>query len=162
MQASWDRADGDTLLRLSILWMLRDGTERGKWSIFRLLLLIGNVLKMDSKTKPTSKLNWRVINNLYLQIRTRVQKETSFRHFLEPLRAMNEHDETALAAFRFLYSTSTKNLDAYSLHTPWAVEIHWSLLHFGTFIHWFAQRSFFTHTQTKLTREARSVTTYLC
>ncbi len=139
MQASWDRVDGDTLLRLSILWTLRDGTERGKWSIFRLLLLIGNVLKMDSKTKPTSKLNWRVINNLYFQIRTRVQKETSFRHLLEPLRAMNEHDETALAAFRFLYSTSTKNI-AYSLHTPWTVEIHWSLLHFGTFIHWFAQR----------------------
>ncbi len=26
---------------------------------------------------------------------------------------MNEHDETALAAFRFLYSTLTKNIDAF-------------------------------------------------
>ncbi len=48
---------------------------------FRLLLLIGNVLKTDSKTKPTSKLNcWviifiyklgkifvKLVNNLYLQ-----------------------------------------------------------------------------------------------
>ncbi len=49
-----------------------------------------------------------------LQIRTRVEKETSFRHLLEPLRAMNENDDTAPAAFCFLYSTSTKNIDAYS------------------------------------------------
>ncbi len=53
-----------TLLWPSILWMLRgrgcarDGTERNAESeeAFRLLLLIGNVLKTDSKTKPTSKL----------------------------------------------------------------------------------------------------------
>ncbi len=32
---------------------------------FRLLLLIGNVLKMDAKTKPTSKLNCRVIIFIY-------------------------------------------------------------------------------------------------
>ncbi len=32
---------------------------------FRLLLLIGNVLKTDSKTKPTSKLNCRVIIFIY-------------------------------------------------------------------------------------------------
>ncbi len=44
---------------------------------------------------------------------SRVQKETSFRH-LEQLRAMNEHDETAPAAFRFLYSTLSKHMDAYS------------------------------------------------
>jgi hypothetical protein len=31
----------------------------------RLLLLIGNVLKTDSKTKPTSKLNCRVIIVIY-------------------------------------------------------------------------------------------------
>ncbi len=45
---------------------------------------------------------------------SRVQKETSFRHLLEQLRAMNEHDETAPAAFRFLYSTLTKHMDVYS------------------------------------------------
>ncbi len=45
---------------------------------------------------------------------SRVQKETSFRHLPEQLRAMNEHDETAPAAFRFLYSTLTKHMDAYS------------------------------------------------
>ncbi len=41
----------------------RDGTEQNAESeeAFRLLLLIGNVLKTDSKTKPTSKLNCRVI-----------------------------------------------------------------------------------------------------
>ncbi len=57
-----------------ILWMLRgrgcarDGTERGKWSIpgtIGFLLLIWNVLKTDSKTKPTSKLNCRVIIFIY-------------------------------------------------------------------------------------------------
>ncbi len=41
-------------------------------------------------------------------------KETSFRHLLEQLRAMNEHDETAPAAFRFIYSTLSKHMDAYS------------------------------------------------
>ncbi len=106
-----------TLQRLSILWMLRgrgwcarDGTEQNAESeeAFRLLLLIGNVLKTDSKTKPTSKLNCRVII-----VMSRVQKETSFRHLLEQLRAMNEHDETAPAAFRFLYSTLSKHMDAY-------------------------------------------------
>ncbi len=45
---------------------------------------------------------------------SRVQKETSFRHHLEQLPAMNEHDETAPAAFRFLYSTLTKHMDVYS------------------------------------------------
>ncbi len=45
---------------------------------------------------------------------SRVQKETSFRHLLEQLRAIDEHDETAPAAFRFLYSTLTKHMDAYS------------------------------------------------
>ncbi len=62
-----------TLQRLSILWMLRgrscarDGTEQNAESeeAFRLLLLIGNVLKMDAKTKPTSKLNCRVIIVIY-------------------------------------------------------------------------------------------------
>ncbi len=53
-------------LLLSILWMLRE-TERNAESeeAFRLLLLIGNVLKTDSKTKPTSKLNCRVITFIY-------------------------------------------------------------------------------------------------
>ncbi len=46
----------------------------------------------------------------YLLIRTRVQKETSFRDLVEQLRAMKEHDKTAPAAFRFLYSTSTKKV----------------------------------------------------
>ncbi len=42
-------------------------TERNAESeeAFRLLLLIGNVLKTDSKTKPTSKLNCRVIIFIY-------------------------------------------------------------------------------------------------
>ncbi len=42
-------------------------TERNAESeeAFRLLLLIGNVLKTDSKTKPTSKLNCRVIIVIY-------------------------------------------------------------------------------------------------
>ncbi len=60
-------------MRRSILWMLRgrgyawDGKERNAESeeAFRLLLLIGNVLKTDSKTKPTSKLNCRVIIFIY-------------------------------------------------------------------------------------------------
>ncbi len=45
----------------------RDGTERNAESeeAFRLLLLNGNVLKTDSKTKPTSKLNCRVIIVIY-------------------------------------------------------------------------------------------------
>ncbi len=37
-----------------------------------------------------------------------MQKEISFRDLVEQLRAMKEHDKTALAAFCFLYSTSTK------------------------------------------------------
>ncbi len=61
-----------TLLRLSILWKLR----KVKYTqAFRLLLLIGNVIKTDSKTKPTSKLHCRVIVFIY-KLR-RVQKETS-------------------------------------------------------------------------------------
>ncbi len=42
-------------------------TERNAESeeAFRLLLLIGNVLKTDSKTKPTPKLNCRVIIVIY-------------------------------------------------------------------------------------------------
>ncbi len=85
----------------------RNGMQKVMYTrAFRLLLLIGNVLNMDSKTKPTSKLK----TFTHLQIRTRVQNETSFRH----LRAMNEHDETALTAFSFLYSILTKNIDAYS------------------------------------------------
>ncbi len=46
---------------------VRDGTERNAESeeAFRLLLLIGNVLKTDSKTKPTSKFNCRVIIVIY-------------------------------------------------------------------------------------------------
>ncbi len=57
-----------TILRMSILWTLQDGTECRKWKYnqaFRPLLLIGNVLKTDSKTKPTSKLNCRVIIFIY-------------------------------------------------------------------------------------------------
>ncbi len=38
---------------------------------------------------------------------SRVQKETSFRHHLEQLQTIDEHDETEPAAFRFLYSTLT-------------------------------------------------------
>ncbi len=82
----------------------RNGTERGKWSIPWPL-----GFSSDSKTKPASKLNCRV-----MIVMSRVQKETSFRHLLEQLRAMNEHDETAPAAFRFLYSTLSKHMDAYS------------------------------------------------
>ncbi len=55
------------------------------------------------------------VDNLYLLIRTQVQKDTYFRHHLEQLQAMNKHDETAQAAFFFLYSTSSKNIDAYTL-----------------------------------------------
>ncbi len=46
------------------------------------------------------------------------------------------------------------------LPTPWAGEIHWSLLHFGTFIHGFALRRCLQrfHTQMKLTREVWIVT----
>ncbi len=92
----------------------RDGTEQNGESeeAFRLLLLNGNVLKMDSKTKPTSKLNCRVIIFIY-KLGCQECKKRSFRH-LEQLRAMNEHDETAPAAFRFLYSTLSKHMDAYS------------------------------------------------
>ncbi len=44
----------------------RNGTRKVKYTrAFRLLLLIGNVLKTDSKTKPTSKLNCRVITFIY-------------------------------------------------------------------------------------------------
>ncbi len=95
-----------TLLRLSILWKLR----KVKYTqAFRLLLLIGNVIKTDSKTKPTSKLHCRVIVFIY-----KLRQECKKRHLLEPLRAMNEHDENTPAAFRFLYRTSTKNIDSYS------------------------------------------------
>ncbi len=48
-----------------------------------------------------------------VQTSNKSAKRDIFRH-LEQLRAMNKHDETALAAFHFLYSTSTKNIDAYS------------------------------------------------
>ncbi len=83
----------------------RNGTRKVKYTrAFRLLLLIGNVLKTDSKTKPTSNLNCRVIIFIYKLGYVKSAKETSFRHLLEQLRAMNEHDETAPAAFRFLYS----------------------------------------------------------
>ncbi len=84
----------------------RDGTEQNAESeeAFRLLLLIGNVLKTDSKTKPTSKLNCRVIIVIY-KLGCQECKKRHFRYLLEQLRAMNEHDETAPAAFRFLYST---------------------------------------------------------
>ncbi len=89
----------------------RNGTRKVKYTRdYRLLLLIGNVLKMDSKTKPTSKLNCRVIIFIYKL----GCQECKKRHLLEQLRAMNEHDETAPAAFRFLYSTLTKHMDAYS------------------------------------------------
>ncbi len=90
----------------------RDGTESevGYTRAFRLLLLIGKVLKTDSKTKPTSKLNCRVIIFIYKL----GCQECKKRHLLEQLRAMNEHDETAPAAFRFLYSTLSKHMDAYS------------------------------------------------
>ncbi len=69
----------------------RDGKEQNAESeeAFR-LLLIGNVLKMDSKTKPTSKLNCRVIIVIYKLGLLRVQKRHIFRHLLEQLRAMNE------------------------------------------------------------------------
>ncbi len=44
----------------------RNGTRKVKYTRdYRLLLLIGNVLKTDSKTKPTSKLNCRVIIFIY-------------------------------------------------------------------------------------------------
>ncbi len=44
----------------------RNGTRKVKYTRdYRLLLLIGKVLKTDSKTKPTSKLNCRVINFIY-------------------------------------------------------------------------------------------------
>ncbi len=93
----------------------RNGTRKVKYTRdYRLLLLIGNGLKMDSKTKPTSKLNCRVIIFIYKLVYVKSAKETSFRHLLEQLQAMNEHDETAPAAFRFLYSTLKKNMDAYS------------------------------------------------
>ncbi len=43
-----------------------NGTQKVKYTwAFRLLLLIGNVLKTDSKTKPTSKFNCRVIIFIY-------------------------------------------------------------------------------------------------
>ncbi len=57
-----------TLLRLSILWHLRE-TERNAesevYSGLRLLLLIGNFLNMDSKAEPSSKSNCRVIIFIY-------------------------------------------------------------------------------------------------
>ncbi len=92
--------------------LVRNGTQKVKyiWA-FRLLLLNGNVLKTDSKTEPTSKLNCRVIIFIYKLGYVKCKK----RRYLKPLRAMNEHDETAPAAFRFLYSTLTKRIDAYSL-----------------------------------------------
>ncbi len=44
----------------------RNGTRKVKYiRDYRLLLLIGNVLKTDSKTKPTSKLNCRVMIFIY-------------------------------------------------------------------------------------------------
>ncbi len=92
----------------------RNGTRKVKYTRAFILLLIGNVLKTDSKTKPTSKFNCRVINFIYKLGCQECKKETYFRHLLEQLRAMKEHDETAPAAFRFLYSTLTKHMDAYS------------------------------------------------
>ncbi len=79
----------------------RNGVRKVKYTRAFRLLFIGHVLKTDSKTKPTSKLNCRVIIFIYKLVQ-RVQNETSFRQ----LRAMNE-------LFRFLYSTSTKNINAY-------------------------------------------------
>ncbi len=72
-----------TLLQLSILRKLRDG--RKTWKVkytraFRLLLLIGNVLKMDSKTKPTSKINYRVKICIY-----KLGQECKKRHLLDIL-----------------------------------------------------------------------------
>ncbi len=50
--------------RLSMLWKLRGGTERGKW-IIPGPLGFSYVLKMNTKTKPTSKLNCRGIIFIY-------------------------------------------------------------------------------------------------
>ncbi len=99
-----------TLQRLSILSMLRgrgcarDETERNAESeeAFRLLLLIGNVLKTDSKTKPTSKLNCRVIIFIYKL----GCQECKKRHLLEQLRAIDdEHDETAPFSLQHINKT---------------------------------------------------------
>ncbi len=65
----------------------------------RLLLLIGNVLKTDSKTKPTSKLNCRVIIVIY---KLGCQE---CKNLLEQLRAMNEHDETAPFSLQHINKT---------------------------------------------------------
>ncbi len=62
----------------------------------------------DFGYRPGSGFNFKPV-----QTSNKSAKRDIFRH-LEQLRAMNEHDETALAAFHFLYSTSTKNIDAYS------------------------------------------------
>ncbi len=58
----------------------RNGTRKVKYTrAFRLLLLIGNVLKTDSKTKPTSELNCRVIIFIYKL----VCQECKKRHLLD-------------------------------------------------------------------------------
>ncbi len=84
----------------------RNRAECGSEEAFRLLLLIGNDLKLSPHQIELQG------DNLYLQIR--LCQECKKRHLLEQLRAINEHDESAPAAFRFLYSTLTKHMDAYS------------------------------------------------
>ncbi len=55
-------------------------TERNAESeeAFRLLLLNGNVLKMDSKTKPTSNMNCRVIIVIYKLVYVKSAKRDIF------------------------------------------------------------------------------------
>ncbi len=86
VQAIWDRADSPFALFCGWVYFESCETERNAESEvypgLRLLLLIGNVLKTDSKTKPTSKLNCRVIILIY-----KLGQECKKRHLLDIFRA---------------------------------------------------------------------------